>query len=200
MRPQLYLAHPRPNRPIRPLLLATLLAALLAVPLAAGCSDEPSGDPDADAGSSDGDDTPIVLIGGASEMGEGFIDWSDGKATAPMIRGIQGGQHIWVSVRARNVSHKKLRMAITAVLEDSGKTVIPGRVEYTSTVGMKDGWLFYEGAQSFVKCPCQVVGRRLRIELEVIDLYGRTAKHEAFITPTWDGGCEFAPAGSCKQQ
>ena len=158
-----------------------------------------------DAGSTDGLNAdsggpPAVRIGGANEEGEGFIDWNAGEAFAPMIRGIQGGQHIWVSVRARNVSHKKLRMAITATLIDSGKIVIPGRVEYTSTLSTTDGWLFYEGAQSFVKCPCQVQGRKLRVRLEVVDLYGRTATHEATITPTWDGNCDFEPAGSCKQQ
>lgn len=178
------------------------LAATLMLGLIMGCG--PS-EPSADAGSTDGGGAdaqgdPAVRIGGASDEGEGFVDWSDSDALAPMIRGIQGGQHIWVSVRARNVSHKKLRMAITAVLVDSGKTVIPGRVEYTSTLNEVDGWLFYEGAQSFVKCPCQVQGRQLRMKLEVIDLYGRTADNEMVVTPTWDGNCDFDPAGSCKQQ
>ena len=155
---------------------------------------------DGGADASDATNTPQVRVGGANDQGKGFVDWSDDKATPAMLRGIQGGQHIWFSVKARNVSAKKLRMAVTLIVDETTKAVIPGRVEYTSTPPEVDGWYLYQGARAYVKCPCQVVGRKLRVDLEVVDLYGRTASEQVWITPTWDGNCDFDPAGSCKKQ
>jgi hypothetical protein len=144
---------------------------------------------------------PMVEVGGATDAGKGFIDWSDGQSSPAILRGPQGGQHIWVSVRARNVHPKKLRMAITMFIEETGKRVIPGRVTVTSTLKPdKDGWFLYQGVPSFVKCPCQIVGKKLRAELEIIDLYGRTASNEVWLSSTWDGSCKHAAVGSCKNQ
>ncbi len=179
-----------------------LLAISVVALLLAACS--PGGDePDTHDGGSDvidPDKEPKVLVGGADENGAGFVDWSDDKAKPPMLRGMQGGQHVWFSVKARNVSPKKLRMAVTLIIDETAKAVIPGRVEYTSTPPEVDGWYLYQRARAYVKCPCQVVGKKLRVQLEVTDLYGRAASDEVWIEPTWDGNCDFEPAGSCKQQ
>jgi len=184
----------RQTRLVAAIAMASLLCAAACSP-ADGPDDKP--DATADGGT---DEAPAVEIGGCDDDGKGFVDWSQSKSKPPMLRGIQGGQHIWFSVKARNVSKKKLRMAVTLIVEETTRTVIPGRVEYTSTLPEVDGWYFYEGARAYVKCPCQVVGKQLRAELEVIDLYGRTASDQVWITPTWDGSCDHDPAGSCKKQ
>lgn len=190
---------------------------LAALWLAAGtaCSASGGDDGGADAGGADGGGpaAPSVWVGGSKDDGSGFVDWRDGLGTPPILRGPQGGQHVWVSVRMRNLHPKKLRMAFTMFVGESDTKVIPGRVEITSTLkpepeeatagaeaASEGPWFLYQGAPSFVKCPCQVYGKKLRVELEVIDLYGLTAKDVAWIAPTWDGNCDFEPAGSCKDQ
>ena len=155
----------------------------------------------------DGEDVgnvkPWAQVGGASDTGKGFVDWTDGEATPPMIRGPQGGQHVWVTVRMRGLSPKKLRMTVEMSRKDNGKIVKPGAVPVMSTV--KTSPEFPSGFQSnyitaFVRCPCQVANKPLRVHLAVADLYGRTFETDATITPTWDGDCSLPPSSSCAEQ
>lgn len=165
-----------------PFALASIPCSFIAVP------------PQADGGSGTDADPPAAQaeVGGADDEGKGFVDWSVGPNTPPIIRGPQGGQHIWVSAHARHVYPNKARVAVTMYLDEGGtaKVVSPGRVEMIGMLKGDGDWLIYPGIAAFVKEPCKIYGKNVRVELEVDDLYGRRATDTKWIRPTWDGPCD----------
>lgn len=179
------------------LTLAMIVAHAACVPIDA--------DADADAGADGGGDTSevieVVVGGGDDETGVGFVDWSTGQVTPPMIRGPQGGQHVWVAVRTRGLWPAKMRINVTMTLLDTGVAVKPGTVPLMPTLTpAEDGWHTVDRITAYVKCPCQVKDRLVRVSVETVDLYGLSGAAEATIRPTWDGDCSQPPAGNCDQQ
>lgn len=160
------------------------------------------------AGNPDGSTAPVARVGGADKEGKCWIDWNNGGATPEIIKGPQGGQHIWVSADTLNLHPKKARIAVTMYVEQpdgSSEMVKPGRVEMTGTLkfppapgergscGQLPSDLYYFGLPAFVKDPCKIAGKKVRVELEVDDLYGVHAESKAWITPTWNGYCDPLP-------
>jgi hypothetical protein len=180
------------------------LTAVMLLTCIAGCTGGEPGPADGGDASGDGGAIETVIqIGGADKYGKQFIDLSGGGVKAPILRGPQGGQHIWLMVRFQGVdlSPKKLRIAATMRIRDTQVVVKPGTVTVTQTLRDKKGWFQLSTAiPAFVKCPCQVYGKQLDVEAAVIDLYGRTAIAKETITGTWDGVCTGATPGSCKAQ
>ncbi len=132
---------------------------------------------------------PTVRVGGTNDSGDGFLDWAPGDAHPNIIRGPQGGQHIWIAARMQNLWPKKMRMSIELFDNDTGVLVKPGKVEITITFKEEGDWLAYSGMPAFVKEPCKVKEHKLRAHLTLNDLYGVTTSIDAFITPKWDGYC-----------
>ena len=157
-------------------------------------------DPDQDA-RNDASTEIRVELGGADDEGLLFVDWSSGDATPKMVRGPQGGQHIWVRTRSEGLWHKKARIDVTMTLIDSGNVVKPGTVPVMPTLEVQeDGSALSPGITAYVKCPCQIVGRAVRVRAEIVDLYGLTGAGEATIHPTWYGDCNSPPSGNCAEQ
>lgn len=162
-------------------------------------------------GSTDGSITPdgngggiAIVVGGSDDEGKTWVPWPEQGASAPMIRGPQGGQHVWVSVRTQGLWPKKMRLDVTMTLVDTGNVVKPGTVplllsldELASTSPPQHQVI---GVTAYVKCPCQVKGRKLRVEVDAVDLYGLVGHGEGTVTPTWDGDCSIDPVGSCASQ
>lgn len=149
---------------------------------------------DADAatdaqGEIDAGPQPTVHVGGTSDSGDGFVDWAAGDFHPNIIRGPQGGQHIWIAARMQNLWPKKMRMAIELFDAATGELVKPGKVEITITFNPDGDWLAYSGMPAFVKEPCKIKDHKLRAHLTLNDLYGVTTSADAFITPKWDGFC-----------
>jgi hypothetical protein len=168
--------------------------------LAAACGAGEPPDAGADASADGGPPGVAVQVGGADLKGERWVELGPG-AEAAMVRGPQGGQHIWVSVRAQGLWPSKMRVDVTMTLLDSGVTVKPGTVPLLLTLKPgADGWVEAIGMTAYVKCPCQVVGRPVRIDVALIDLYGLTGAGQATVTPLWDGACGVTPTGSCAEQ
>lgn len=133
---------------------------------------------------------PAAWIGGSDADGQTFVDWKSGTAFAAIISGPQGGQHIWVSVRVKHVSPVKLRMGVQMIDSETCDLVKPGRVEITHTMIPKpDGIFEYTGIPAFVKEPCKIKSRKLRVHLDISDMYGLETEAEATITPQYDGFC-----------
>lgn len=182
---------------------ARVLALVLAL-ACAGCPSEvaPADDAGALDGGSDGSVEAIeVVVGGSDEPGQVFVPWTATGAVAPMIRGPQGGQHVWVSVRTRGLWPKKMRLDVTMTAIDTNVVVKPGKVPLLlSLVPGPDGYDEVIGVTAYVKCPCQVKDRKLRVDVDVVDLYGLVGHGVGYVTPTWDGDCSIDPVGSCAQQ
>ncbi len=182
-----------------PLLWGWVAAALVAPALATGCATEADFAPADSAPYAQDTGTledgaieqPQAEVGGASEEGTDFVDWSSGSAEPAITRGPQGGQHIWVSAHIRHVFPNKIRVAVTMYLEETATSieVKPGRVEMTGNLKADGDWLIYPGIAAFVKEPCKIKDRKVRVELDVDDLYGRKVQAKAWIRPTWDGVC-----------
>ncbi len=191
-------SFPSPRFPRRRL----LLLASAALVIVAACDGDP--DPGDDAGATDGHAGETELqVGGADKVGRKFVSLTSGTEKMPILRGPQGGQHIWVMVRYRGAGlwHKKMRIAVTMTIDETKKVVKPGTVTLTQSLVEKDGWYTLKTAiPAFVKCPCQIVGKKLTVEAAVIDLYGRTAIATEKVTGTWDGVCSGDPPGSCAAQ
>jgi len=192
---------------IAPMVPRSAIAAFLAlVAQACGAPNSTAADasdvgavdaPAADPGSPDASTSPWASVGGANEMGEGFVVWTDGKGQPEILKGPQGGQHIWVSARTRNLHPKKARVAVTMHVEGPAgdEMVKPGRVEIIGTLKSEpdfDG-LLYAGLPAFVKEPCKIMNKKVRVELEVDDLYGVHAAAKAWISPVWKGYCDPTP-------
>ncbi len=192
------------SRPIaQPAARLLLGALLLALTLAIGCSNDCVDGCEADGGETDGGACgPVSLvIGGADKEGAGWVDWQAATATPPMIRGPQGGQHIWVRTRSRGLWQKKARLDVTMTLIDTGIVVKPGTVPVMHTLQPEGECQdLSPPITAYVKCPCQVVGRKVRVDVSLLDLYGVSAKAKAEITPTWDGDCSQPPSGNCGEQ
>lgn len=172
--------------------------------LFAGPDDPPPSSGDAGSTDADAYSGPTILeVGGADLKGSTFVDLSSGVTTASIIRGPQGGQHIWVMVRYKGdgLWPKKMKVLVTMRIRETGAIVKPGTVPVTQTMVARDGWMQLATAvPAFVKCPCQVFGRVLDVTVEVTDLYGREMQATAPLKGTWDGSCVGVPPGSCAEQ
>jgi len=137
---------------------AVLLAA---VPLAAACSAAGfSGPPAADVGT------------GADH----FVTLHDGDAV-PIIMGLQGGYHVWGSVRAANVGSQNVTLRFSLF---HGDETAPVTVRL-DTVDLTGGE--HLGSAVFLPDPSAVRGQPCRLHLDLTDENGRTASAEHRITP-----------------
>lgn len=109
-----------------------------------------------------------------------------GEADAvPIIRGTQGGFHIWGAVRVRYVEPRALELRFTVTLEETGEPQT-ARVDEVDLTDTDDGlaWGEHLGTIVFLPDVNVVQGRPCRFRLDVTDGYGRTASDEHLITPT----------------
>ncbi|HAN07013.1 MAG TPA: hypothetical protein DCP89_00805 [Acidimicrobiaceae bacterium] len=146
---------------------------------------------------------PLAVIGGANDDGKDWVDWSAGDGTPPMLRGPQGGQHVWVSIRMQGLNPVKLKMTVEMRLKGTAKIVQPGAVPVMRSIPpAKDEPNTYQfsGITAFVKCPCQVADKSIEISLKLDDIYGRTASTSAVIRPTWAENCSGQQPPSCADQ
>jgi len=136
---------------------------------------------------------PTAWVGGANDDGSGFVDWRSGTARPTIIMGPQGGQHVYVSVRVAALWPKKIRMGVEMRDAQTGEVVKPGRIEITSSLKADEAWMAYAGMTAFVKEPCKISDRKMKVHLDVSDLYGVKATDDAVITPHWAGYCSRNP-------
>ena len=116
---------------------------------------------------------PNVDVGGGADQ---FITLRDGDSV-PIIHGLQGGYHVWGSVRASGVDPNALALRFTLYIEEATDA-------YTirnDTVDLSDGE--HLGTAVFLPNPDDVRGRSCRFHLDVTDAAGRTASSEHRVTP-----------------
>lgn len=141
-----------------------LLASLAALPLLAACGDATA---------------PEVVLG----TGEARFEAIVGEPRLPLVRGVQGGSHVWASFLAYGFSDPQLDMLLTTrwVDVEGTRRVMRNPLtlrQVTDDVG--------EPALSFSGYPAQIDnarcahGQRLHIELVLSDGSGREARDERF--------------------
>lgn len=134
--------------------------------------------------------TSSVIIGGCKDDGTGYLDWHSSTIAPNIVMGPQGGQHVYVSVRATSDFYvKNARITVDGLDLDTGDIVKPGAFEFTRSFTPEGSGLGVVGLTSFVKEPCKIKGHRVRMHVHVEDLVGLTGDDEAIITPSWNGFC-----------
>ncbi len=142
-----------------------------------------------DTSADSANNTPQVIVGGANDDGTGFVDWSSGLARPPIVTGIQGGQHVFVSVRTRNLYPVQVKINTMVATPVECKAYNPGSREWKVSLRTDDTWLGYQGITAFVDDPCLVKDKVVRVKVEVTDQNNVTASAYADIQPTWSGAC-----------
>ena len=130
-----------------------------------------------------------VEIGGANDDGIGFVPWHDGLARPNIIRGLQGGQHIWVSIHTHALWPHKALVSVGMHDEATGALVLPGDVTRMLELTPHETFYAFEGFVAYVSDPCAVANRPIRVRVQASDLYGVATADSAVITPIWSQPC-----------
>ena len=102
----------------------------------------------------------------------------------PIVRGIQGGYHVWGAARARYVDPRELRLAFTLTIDGA---VDPASIRYdhVDLEGTRDGLSFGEhrGSAIFLPLVEEVRGKPCSLRLEVTDRAARTVVVSRRVRP-----------------
>lgn len=130
---------------------------------------------------------PVVVIGtGVSE----FLPIVDGDAV-PIVRGIQGGYHIWGAVRAQHLIPDQVRLHYSLILLATNETVnTVDRVERLSAANALEGadsdgadWWQSTGSFVFVPMPAAIDQQPVRLQVDATDTADHYASDSRVIIP-----------------
>jgi hypothetical protein len=110
-----------------------------------------------------------------------FVEIHDGDAV-PIIMGLQGGFHIWGSVRATNLSPHTMRLHFTLFL-DGNPTPVTSRADNVDLISVGNGVAEHLGSAVFLPDPGVVRSQRCRMHLDATDESGRSASAEHEMVP-----------------
>ncbi|MEM6926099.1 MAG: hypothetical protein AAF602_04155 [Myxococcota bacterium] len=143
---------------------------------------------------------PMISGPTALEVGTGQFDFEtvEEAQRLPMVQGPQGGYHVWVALRARNLDPRRLRVdSQLFAAPETDDTGAPLGGEDPEAVG--ESFFFFppffdddeDGVWRTAGLPHQVErtevrGERLRLEVVATDRDGRTAVGEMIIRPVND--------------
>jgi hypothetical protein len=160
---------------------------LLAFLLIAACGPK---QPDVDASEPDGSVTgaePRVEIGNGADT---FVAFDDGD-TLGLIHGCQGAQHVWIALRAFDLSPRGTILDLALTRDRDGL-----QVSQTFTVRVSltpiDGTDYAEvtGLTLIVPDPDQAIGEDLTLRATVTAMDGASATSVRHIRVDWgEGGC-----------
>lgn len=145
-----------PTRTSRPRATRAALFAVAAVAAVAACG--PPG--------------PVVL-----EVGTGGSEF---EPVAPggqveIVCGPQGGQHVWMSLRARHLDGDRASILLQLVHPDRDEPEC-GQVRSDVVLASRDGWHEYAGSLCFIVKPAALDGKRLTLQARITDAAGRVAE------------------------
>jgi hypothetical protein len=165
-----------------PLIDRHTLAVLgsVAALLAAGC---PPGDPPADDAGTAGGAEVAVGTGGIGL----YVPLVDGD-TALMARGCQGGQHVWIGVRARGLDTEPALVSLSGIrVRDGAMISIPVTVRLRFVQNVEDGWDEITGIQLIVPIAEQAIDEEIDIFARVAEdtRGGQTIQAQRRVTVIW---------------
>ena len=144
------------------------------------------------AGGPDGGDSPPVEPDPDAEivLGTGEWQWEDVGSLQELTlsRGVQGGYHVWLSVRARGVDPERIRMVLTLLpsVDDSLRVRSDIRIDLdppADPVVGEDGWFEYIGFPAQLSRPWCVVDAPLTATVMLEDQNGITISDQVEIIP-----------------
>ncbi|MCC7386443.1 MAG: hypothetical protein IT384_31685 [Deltaproteobacteria bacterium] len=134
------------------------LALALGLALVAAACGEPEPEPEPEMRLGTGEDRWVALEDGGS---------------ADLVCGPQGGQHVFVSVRARHLDPSRTTTRVRISRADDGALVCERRLEGVRLIAV-EGWGEVTGIACFVVDPREVSGRAVVLDGEVVDTAGRS--------------------------
>lgn len=132
---------------------------------------------------------------GTLELGSGeseFAPIEDG-AHVDLVRGAQGGYHVWLSMRATGLAPKNVRTHVTAERDADDLMLSESRVALQFTpVAAETPTIEFAGWPTILTMPACAVGQLLRIHVELQDAEGARAAATRFVVPEGelDSECE----------
>ena len=135
---------------------------------------------------------PDLDVDPALVLGTGEVEFEslgeEGVPVLPLIRGVQGGYHIWASLRATGLDWRNVRLDFTLSDEEGRPVDEPSRTQSEMNCCTEDGC---EGLGEIVgfpvlvgEEPALVAGRTLTLLVEATDPDGRTASATRDLVPT----------------
>lgn len=132
------------------------------------------------------DGSPQLVVGTVSADRTTFVPIKDGQP-ATLTLGIQGGFHVWLQIRMKNLFPEELILQRAVKLEN-GSEISHASEVYSTLVPAADeeGWFELPAARPAIVCPSSVFapGKRVRLEVKAIDSRERTAMADAVVIPT----------------
>lgn len=125
---------------------------------------------------------PVELVTEIGGGKDGFVVLADGDPV-PVIMGVQGGYHIWTSVRVHDPTLKVVAVSLTSRFEDTGALVGQPSKEAAVFDDSGDGWRVNLGMRSFIDAPAPVKGKRVTLRVEFVAPDGRYGSDERTIVP-----------------
>lgn len=157
--------------------LATIAAAVFVVALAGCTAREPGGGVDA-----------------SLEIGTGtwrFEPIADGQEI-PLVRGAQGGWHVWVSLRAAGMVSTNATLDIEIQPADESREAQRAAIDVRLDPPEDDGTRSLLGWPAILEDPSCSVGELLRVRATLTDDAGNVVSAECYLVPT--GGDDPPPA------
>jgi len=158
-----------------------------------------AGPPDAGADAGPRDGGPVGPVFGDADAGA-IVEIGTGQFTfehpadggVEIVCGPQGGQHVWVSIRAKNLDPRSTNLII-AMRPAAGGTAICGlniREADLFPPEIANGWVEYAGIRCTVQEPALVAGQQMRLEGSVTDRALRDGGTQRVVVP-------FGPGMEC---
>jgi hypothetical protein len=133
--------------------------------------------------------TPDLDVDPHLILGTGEVEFEplrDGTQEVGLINGIQGGVHVWASVRATGLDWRDLRLDFTLLDPDGDPVSEPSRTladlaccDATDCEGFGE----IVGFPVLVDSPAMVAGRILTLRVDATDPDGLTASAERLVIP-----------------
>jgi hypothetical protein len=121
---------------------------------------------------------PSVELGTGEAQFEAIV----GEPTLQMAAGSQGGFHVWTSFVAYGFDEQYLDMVLTTTVIDEDGSRLTMRPSLPGALSVEDGvstWRFAGWPAQVMRARC-AHGKRVHIELEVVDSKGRAAHDERY--------------------
>lgn len=133
----------------------------------------------------------VALVGCGPAPGEGEVtigsgEWrfepvADGDEVE-LVRGSQGGWHVWVSMEARGLDPRRVEMDLETVI-DSDMETHERSIVYLDFQDMGSGGARFIGWPAVLSDPACASGRPLEITVTLTDQDGHVATDTCTVTP-----------------